>query len=507
MSNAKLDENSRATLTALSNANDGTIVDLWADPVTHRLLIDLAGDNSITVGTTTVSAGTTTRILYDNAGVVGEYTISGSGTSVAMSTAPTFATSITGSYLTASQILITDSSKNIISAAVATYPSLTELSYVKGVTSSIQTQLNARSIGGSDTQVQFNDGGSFGGSANLTFLKTGTGKLTVGGVDSSGTTGLVMGGGKFILLNDDPTNNFTKIYVQQAQTSGGRGTEIDINAGNANVLGSAAAGGSAYLIGGDGWSGSAVSTGGYFLANGGQSNGDGGPIFFVGGGAATGSARNGGNVSFQPGVKDGAGTNGKVYIQDASSFINAILDTSLLSSSNKTFSFPNKTGTFALTNTAPTSLFDHYINAGNVTTGETDLYSDTIAASQLGANGDKLEAEYGGVFVSSATATREIKVYFGGTVILDTGTLTLTLSSAWTAYVSIIRVSATVVRYMVSLTTEGAALAAYTAVGEVTGLTLSNTNILKITGQAASTGAATNDIVAKLGNVVFVPAA
>lgn len=59
-------------------------------------------------------------------------------------TSPTFATSITGSYLTASEILITDASKNIVSAPVATYPSLTEISYVKGVSSAIQTQLNAK---------------------------------------------------------------------------------------------------------------------------------------------------------------------------------------------------------------------------------------------------------------------------------------------------------------------------------------------------------------------------
>lgn len=44
---------------------------------------------------------------------------------------PTFATSVTGSYLTASEMLITDGSKNIVSAPVATYPSLTELTYVK----------------------------------------------------------------------------------------------------------------------------------------------------------------------------------------------------------------------------------------------------------------------------------------------------------------------------------------------------------------------------------------
>lgn len=155
---------------------------------------------------------------------------------------------------------------------------------------------------------------------------------------------------------------------------------------------------------------------------------------------------------------------------------------------------------------SPVPLFDHSADAGNVTTGETDLYSDTTAAAQLFANGQKLEAYYAGVFVSSGTATREVKVYFAGTAILDTGALTLSLSSAWTIFVSIIRVSATVVRYLVTFATEGAALAAYTASGELTGLTLSNTNILKITGQAAGVGAATNDIVAKLGYVEWKPA-
>jgi len=62
----------------------------------------------------------------------------------APTTSPTFATSITGSYLTASQIVITNASKNIVSAPIATYPSLTELTYLKGVTSAIQTQLNAK---------------------------------------------------------------------------------------------------------------------------------------------------------------------------------------------------------------------------------------------------------------------------------------------------------------------------------------------------------------------------
>lgn len=158
-------------------------------------------------------------------------------------------------------------------------------------------------------------------------------------------------------------------------------------------------------------------------------------------------------------------------------------------------------------NTQAHPIFDHYTDAGNGTTVETDLYSDTIAAGQLGTNGAKLEIEYGGLFVSSGTAPREVRIYFAGTAIFDSGALTLSLSSAWTAFGMIIRVSSTVVRYMVSFTTEGAALAAYTAVGELTGLTLSGTNILKITGQAAGIGAATNDIVAKLGVVMFAPGA
>ena len=52
--------------------------------------------------------------------------------------------SVTISGLTASELVATDASKKLQSLAVATYPSLTELSYVKGVTSAIQTQLNAK---------------------------------------------------------------------------------------------------------------------------------------------------------------------------------------------------------------------------------------------------------------------------------------------------------------------------------------------------------------------------
>jgi hypothetical protein len=224
MSEARRDNNRVPTLLAVSNVDDITPVRLHADPVTHRLLVDLpAGSGTVTsvsvvtangisgtvaTATTTpaitltlgvitptsvngltlataangftIAGGTTSKTLTipldasvsgintgDNAAnttsnsyadgkvedsiVDGHTTIAPSGNAVfdalalkAPLTAPTFATSITGSYLTASEILITDGSKNIVSAPVATYPSLTELSYVKGLSSAIQTQLGAK---------------------------------------------------------------------------------------------------------------------------------------------------------------------------------------------------------------------------------------------------------------------------------------------------------------------------------------------------------------------------
>jgi hypothetical protein len=58
----------------------------------------------LTVGTTSIASGTTTRVLYNNAGALGEYTVSGSG-SVAMTTSPTFTTPALG---TPSAIVLTN---------------------------------------------------------------------------------------------------------------------------------------------------------------------------------------------------------------------------------------------------------------------------------------------------------------------------------------------------------------------------------------------------------------
>lgn len=55
-----------------------------------------AGATGLTVGSTAIASGTSTRILYDNSGTLGEYTISGTGTVVAMATSPSFTTPTLG---------------------------------------------------------------------------------------------------------------------------------------------------------------------------------------------------------------------------------------------------------------------------------------------------------------------------------------------------------------------------------------------------------------------------
>ncbi len=50
---------------------------------------------ALVIGSTTISGGTTTRVLFDNAGFLGEYAISGTG-NVAMTTSPSFTTPVLG---------------------------------------------------------------------------------------------------------------------------------------------------------------------------------------------------------------------------------------------------------------------------------------------------------------------------------------------------------------------------------------------------------------------------
>lgn len=96
-------------------------------------------------------------------------------------------------------------------------------SYVSLVT------LGAISPGGSDTNVQFNDGGNFGGTGNLTFDKT-TNQLTLQGYQVLGNIGTAPGA----------VANSTVIYAA-ALGSGGTGVYARRNSTNAELVNTSSA--------------------------------------------------------------------------------------------------------------------------------------------------------------------------------------------------------------------------------------------------------------------------
>ena len=107
---------------------------------------------------------------------------------------------------------------------------------------------------------------------------------------------------------------------------------------------------------------SEASTGGILQLLGGNST-NGGDIALNAGpyGATNG---NGGNISLTPGIKNGTGTVGHVNVADPASGFVSILDTSSLSA-NRTYTFPNATGTLVLASNTQT------ITGKDLTTGNT----------------------------------------------------------------------------------------------------------------------------------------
>jgi hypothetical protein len=165
----------------------------------------------------------------------------------------------------------------------------------------------AGSPSGSNTQVQFNDDGSFGASANLAFDKSSS-TLTLGGDDSelSNPTGN-------IIINATITRMSADILLGLSTSSGTAATgDISIVTGD-STTGQA---GNIELIGGntsaDGIAGN-VSIAGGESTNAGGSNG--GPVSITGGDTVTGL---GGNITMYAGVASGTGTGGDVFISSGS---------------------------------------------------------------------------------------------------------------------------------------------------------------------------------------------
>ncbi len=98
-----------------------------------------------------------------------------------------FASGLNISNQTSSTIASFDSNKNVVSLSTATYPSLTELSYVKGVTSAIQTQIDGKSSS-SHVHGNITNAGAIGSTANLPLITTTSGAITVGSFGTAANT-------------------------------------------------------------------------------------------------------------------------------------------------------------------------------------------------------------------------------------------------------------------------------------------------------------------------------
>jgi hypothetical protein len=113
-------------------------------------------------------------------------------------------------------------------------------------------------------------------------------------------------------------------------------------------------------------------------------------------------------------------------------------------------------------------------------TTETDLFSYTVPASTLNNDLEILDGVVSGTFAANAN-NKQIKVYFGGTVIFDSSALAFN-NGTWTIEFDIIRESSTVVRCNARFTSDLTTLSSSSKYTRITGLTLSSTNILKVTG-------------------------
>jgi len=79
---------------------DGAGVTTWTNPTSLSVDLDVGG--------TAITSGTSGRVLYDNGGVLGEYTVTGTAGSVVLSTSPTITTPV-----------ISGSDRQIVSSSVA----------------------------------------------------------------------------------------------------------------------------------------------------------------------------------------------------------------------------------------------------------------------------------------------------------------------------------------------------------------------------------------------------
>lgn len=133
-------------------------------------------------------------------------------------------TGIIDSSLTASQILGTNGSKQLVSLAVATYPSLAELAFVKGLTSALQTQLNGK-LAIKTATWPFN-----GPTINSTTLNGETYYMVFEAEESAVVSGFILG---VAGVGADPSNLRSALYDSGGNKLAAETTAVTVSAAQA----------------------------------------------------------------------------------------------------------------------------------------------------------------------------------------------------------------------------------------------------------------------------------
>src|ERR1700719_1617388 len=151
-------------------------------------------------------------------------------------------------------------------------------------------------------------------------------------------------------------------------------------------------------------------------------------------------------------------------------------------------------------------VFNRLLDVATVHTNgtEDDLYSNTLAANLFANPGDVLYARYTLTYASTPTPTEQTRAYFAGNLVLDSGALTFASGGTAIVEVEILCVSSTGVRVTAEYTASGITLQPIITYTPIGGLTLTGTNVLKITGTPNGAGGV---ITAVQGKSYLVPAA
>lgn len=199
-------------VTSLAAGESGGII--YESSTTPIILGTPSGGGGLTVGTSTITSGTNTKVLYNNSGVLGEYTVSGTG-NVALTTSPTFTTPALGTPSALVGTNITGTATGLTSGITNALKSATTTVNVSSATAPTSGQVLTATSGTAATwQTPASASGAW---------------LLASGGTATGTNTFAMGSNPFILTSGVTTGTGATAGIQNVFNSLTTGNGLDIS--------------------------------------------------------------------------------------------------------------------------------------------------------------------------------------------------------------------------------------------------------------------------------------